>query len=102
MKRLKESNIPNSNQSVTRVERHEAFEVFIDIFEPLFYCFEDIKDSGGEWNRETSRCTITLALRSLPFDHLIGYNQGCAGVHKSFEHKALRPLQRCCECIQPC
>ena len=27
------------------VERHEAFEVFVDLFEPLVCCFEDIKNS---------------------------------------------------------
>ena len=30
------------------VERHEAFEVFIELFEPLVCCFEDIKNSGAD------------------------------------------------------
>ena len=34
------------------VERHEAFEVFIDLSEPLICCLEDIKDST-DWNRES-------------------------------------------------
>ena len=51
------------------VERHEAFEVFIDLFEPLVYCFEHIKDSGGEWNRETraDAQSLFLALSRFPF-----------------------------------
>ena len=45
-----------------RVERHEAFEVFIDLLEPLVCCFEDIKDSGAEWNRETRADAQSLLL----------------------------------------
>lgn len=48
------------------VERHE---VFIDLFEPLVCCFEDIKDSGSEWNRETKADaqSLFLALSRFPF-----------------------------------
>ena len=51
------------------VERHKAFEVFIDLFEPLVCCFEDIKDSEGKWNRETraDAQSLFLALSRFPF-----------------------------------
>ena len=51
------------------VEQHEAFEIFIDLFEPLVYCCEDIKDSGGERNRETrvDAQSLFLALSTFPF-----------------------------------
>lgn len=50
------------------VERHEAFEVFVDLFEPLVCCLEDIKDSN-EWNRETraDASSYFLALSRFPF-----------------------------------
>ena len=35
------------------VERHEAFEVFVDLYQSVVYCMEEIKDLPGEWNRET-------------------------------------------------
>ena len=34
------------------VERHEAFKVFVDLFEPLVCCTEDIKDSS-KWNHDS-------------------------------------------------
>ena len=43
------------------VERHEAFEVFIDLFEPLICCLEDIKDST-DWNRESRSDAQSLLL----------------------------------------
>ena len=52
------------------VERHEAFEVFVDLFEPLVCCFEDIKNSTLEnWNRETrsDAQSLFLALTRFPF-----------------------------------
>ena len=50
------------------IERHEAFEVFVDFFEPLVLCFEDIKDSVA-WNRETrpEAQSLFLALSRFPF-----------------------------------
>lgn len=50
------------------VERHEAFEVFIDLFEPLICCLEDIKDST-DWNRESrsDAQSLLLALTHFPF-----------------------------------
>ena len=36
------------------IERHEAYEVFIDLFLPLVSCLEDIvKSTYSEWNRDT-------------------------------------------------
>ena len=43
------------------VERHEAFDVFIDLFEPLICCLEDIKDST-DWNRESRSDAQSLLL----------------------------------------
>ena len=50
------------------VERHEAFEVFIDLLEPLICCLEDIKDST-DWNRESrsDAQSLLLALTHFPF-----------------------------------
>ena len=53
------------------VQRHEAFEVFIDIFEPLICCFEDIKESGAEWNRETKADAQSLYLSLSRFSFII-------------------------------
>ena len=33
------------------VEHHEAFEVFVDLFEPFAYCLEEMKDSN-EWHQD--------------------------------------------------
>lgn len=52
------------------VERHEAFEVFVDLFVPLVCCFEDIKNSTlADWNRETrsDAQSLFLALTRFPF-----------------------------------
>ena len=50
------------------VERHEAFEVFVDLFKPLIYCLEDIKHSS-EWNRDSrsDAQSLFLALTQFPF-----------------------------------
>ena len=38
------------------VERHEAFEVFLDLYEPLVCCLEEVKDStSSEWNHDTRK-----------------------------------------------
>ena len=34
------------------VERHEAFEVFVDLYQPLVHCLENIKGSN-EWNQDS-------------------------------------------------
>ena len=50
------------------VERHQAFEVFADLLQPLIFCLEEIKDSV-EWNRETraDAQSFFLALTRFPF-----------------------------------
>ena len=50
------------------VERHEAFEVFVDLFEPLVCCMEDIKDLS-EWNHDSraDAQSLFLALTQFPF-----------------------------------
>ena len=50
------------------VERHEAFEVFLDLYRPLVYCLEDIRDSN-EWNHDsrTDAQSFFLALSRFPF-----------------------------------
>ncbi len=50
------------------VERHEAFEVFLDFFQPLVHCLEEIRDSR-EWNQESRKDaqSYLLALASFPF-----------------------------------
>ena len=38
------------------VERHEAFEVFFDLFLPLVCCLEELKDAScDEWNQDTRK-----------------------------------------------
>ena len=52
------------------VERHEAFEVFTDLFLPIFCCFEAIVySSPSEWNRETrsDAQSLLLAMSQFPF-----------------------------------
>ena len=34
------------------IERHQAFEVFVDLYQPLVYCLENIKNSN-EWNQDS-------------------------------------------------
>lgn len=50
------------------VERHEAFEMFIDLFEPLICCLDNIKDST-DWNRDSrsDAQSLLLALTHFPF-----------------------------------
>ena len=50
------------------VERHEAFEIFIDLFEPLICCLDNIKDST-DWNRDSrsDAQSLLLALTHFPF-----------------------------------
>lgn len=50
------------------VERPEAFEVFLDLYQPLVFSLEDIKDSTT-WNQETRKDagSFFLALCRFPF-----------------------------------
>ena len=43
-----------SVRKIRWVERHEAFEVFIDLYQIIVFCLEAIKDST-EWNCEGSQ-----------------------------------------------
>ena len=65
------------------VERHEAFEVFVDLLLPLVCCLEDIKDSR-EFNRESrsEAQSFFLAVCHFPFlvtllvaKELLGYTK---------------------------
>ena len=52
------------------VERHEAFEVFSDLFLPTFCCLEAIVYSPpSDWNRETrsDAQSLLLAMSQFPF-----------------------------------
>ncbi len=52
------------------VERHQAFEVFLDLYQPLVCCLEAMKDSTqSEWNNDTRKVaqSFFLALTRFPF-----------------------------------
>ena len=51
------------------VERHQAFEVFLDLYQPLVCCLEEMKDSTSEWNNDTRKDahSFFLALTRFPF-----------------------------------
>lgn len=50
------------------VEQHEAFEVFVHLFEPLVCCLEEMIDSN-EWHRDihADAQSLFLSLSSFPF-----------------------------------
>ena len=65
------------------VERHEAFEVFVDLYQPLVCCLEDIKDST-DWNRETkndaqsyflSLCRFSFIVSLVVTKEVLGYTK---------------------------
>ena len=68
------------------VERHEAFEVFSDLFLPTFCCLEAIVYSApSSWNRETrsDAQSLLLAISQFPFlvallitQKVLGYTKG--------------------------
>ena len=52
------------------IERHEAFEVFLDLFLPIFGSFEAIVSSpASDWNREShsDAQSFLLAMSQFPF-----------------------------------
>ncbi|XP_065883923.1 52 kDa repressor of the inhibitor of the protein kinase-like [Dysidea avara] len=54
------------------VERHNAFEVFCDLFLPIFCCFESIAgSSGSEWNRETRSDAQSFLLAMSQFSFIV-------------------------------
>ena len=71
------------------VERHEAFEVFLDLFQPLVCSFEEMKDSTF-WNRETriDAQSFFLSLSRFPFI----FSLGSSWVHKGTEHQTSRTV----------
>ena len=68
------------------MERHEAFQVFNDLFFPIFYCLEAISHSAAtDWNRETrwDAQSFLLAISQFPFivalvfaQNILGYTKG--------------------------
>ena len=55
------------------IERHDAFEVFIDFFEPMVCYFEKIMDSD-EWNSATRADAHSLYLPLSRFPFIIALN----------------------------
>lgn len=68
------------------MEHHEAFQVFSDLFSPIFCCLEAIAHSPpAEWNRETrsDAQSFLLAMYQFPFivalvfsEKILGYTKG--------------------------
>ena len=68
------------------MERHEAFQVFSDLFSPIFACLEAIAHSPpANWNRETrsDAQSFLLAMSQFPFivslvfsQKILGYTPG--------------------------
>ena len=72
------------------VERHEAFEVFLDLYQPLVYCLEDIKDSAcSEWNHDTRKDAQSqfLALTRFPFIFSLVVTKEVLGYTKALSTK---------------
>ena len=88
------------------VEKHEAFEVFIDLFMPITCCLEEIENSSPtDWNFETRSdaqsffltifrflFVVALVLTEKVLSHVIGFSvklQGCyvdgVRAHKNIE-----------------
>ena len=67
------------------VERHEALQVFNDLFFPIFYCLEAISHSEAtDWNRETrsDEQSFLLAISQFPFIVALVYAQKNPRLHK--------------------
>ena len=66
------------------VERHEAFQVFSDLFMPVFCCLEATsRSSPSEWNRESKTDSFLLAMSQFPFiialqatQNILAYTKG--------------------------
>ena len=77
------------------VERHEAFEVFFDLFLPTFCCLEAIVYSPpSDWNRETrsDAQSLLLAMSQFPFMVALAVSQEVLAYTKGLSVK----LQGCC------
>ena len=86
-----ESTLPEENQKKLKelcrtrwVERHEAFEVFSDLFLPIFCCFEAIvHSSSSDWNRETRSDAQSFLLAVTILIHCcIGACSESPGLHQ--------------------
>lgn len=53
------------------VERHNAFEVFVNLYKPLITCFETIATETSNWNRETRQDANSLLHSLLRFPMLV-------------------------------
>ena len=54
------------------IERHEAFEVFVDLFLPLISCLEEISlSSSSQWNRETRHEAQSFLLALSQFSFIV-------------------------------
>jgi len=54
------------------VERHDAFEVFCDLYLPIICCFESIAgSSGSEWNRDTRSAAQSFLLAMSQFSFIV-------------------------------
>ena len=53
------------------VERHEAFQVFSDLFLPTVSCLEEIVNSSAEWNRDTRSDAQSLLLAMSQFSFVV-------------------------------
>ena len=72
------------------VERHEAFEVFFDLFLPLVCCLEEIKDANcNEWNQDTRTDAQShfLALTRFPFIFALTVTKEVLGYTKALSVK---------------
>ena len=70
------------------VERNEAFEVFVDLFQPLVYCLENIKDSS-EWNQDSrvDAQSFFLYLTRFPFIFALMVTKEVLGYTKALSVK---------------
>ena len=72
------------------VERHEAFEVFLDLYQPLVCCLEEIKDSASsEWNHNIRKDAQSqfLPLTRFPFIFSLVVTKEVLGYTKALSTK---------------
>ena len=70
------------------IEKHEAFEVFLDIYQPLVYCLEEFKYSTN-WNQDSRRDaqSFFLALTRFPFIFSLVVTKEVLGYMKALSTK---------------
>ena len=81
-------------KSVYKVERHEALEVVLNLYEPLVCCLEEIKDST-DWNHAQSHL---LALTRFPFVFSLVVTKEVLGYTKALGIKL--SICRCSQSLQ--